>query len=125
MCELSVSCPLLSLLSMSSEPECSLLEHNYGFYTRVILCFPIDQGKPYTRLRVIILYACFAYRFGDIVEVVSILGYPFQSSQRCETLVNAMLRFSSGKTAVLHCHYNDIPMHPLPFFQIFGNKVAM
>ena len=33
--------------------------------------------------------------------------------------------FSSGKTAVLHCHYNDIPMHPLPFFQIFGNKVAM
>ena len=52
------------------------------------------------------------------------LGYPFQSvRQRSESLAHAMLRFGSGKTAVLHCHYTDIPMYPLPFFQIFGDKV--
>ena len=63
-------------------------------------------------------------RFGDIVEVVGTLGYPYKLvRQKSESLAHAMLRFGSGKTAVLHCHYTDIPMYPLPFFQIFGDKV--
>ena len=58
------------------------------------------------------------------MEAVGTLGYPFQLRPKSESLAHAMLRFGSGKTAVLHCHYTDIPMYPIPFFQIFGDKVS-
>ena len=61
-------------------------------------------------------------RFGEIEEVIGTTGYPFKRS-RVESLADAMLRFKSGKTATLFCHFVDIPIQPLPFFQVFGDKV--
>ena len=54
--------------------------------------------------------------------MVGVVEYPLKLCEG-ESLGKALLRFSSGPTASLYCHYNDIPMHPLPFFQIFGEKV--
>ena len=64
------------------------------------------------------------YRFGDVSEVVGMVDYPLKAS-KCETLAHSLLRFTSGKTAALYCHFNTIPMTKLPFFQIFGDKVIM
>lgn len=59
--------------------------------------------------------------FGDITEVVGVVGHPYAPSKG-ESLVRALFKFKNGKTAALHCNYMDIPMTPLPFFQIFGTK---
>ena len=61
-------------------------------------------------------------RFGEIAEVAGFVGYPLQASN-CESLAHVLLKFSGGATGVLHGHFMDIPMHKLPFFQIFGDKV--
>lgn len=50
------------------------------------------------------------------------VGYPYKLSQ-VESLAHVLLRFKNGKMATLYCHHTNIPMHPLPFFQIFGSKV--
>lgn len=42
-----------------------------------------------------------------------------------ESLASVLLRFTSGFTATLYAHRNGIPMYPLPFFQIFGDKVGL
>lgn len=63
-------------------------------------------------------------RFGEVEEVVGMVDYPLKSS-RCETLGHSLLRFKSGLTASLYCHFNNIPMTTLPFFQIFGDKVCL
>ena len=55
-------------------------------------------------------------------DVVGVVDYPLKES-RCETLAHSILRFSSGITATLYCHFMQIPMYPLPFFQVFGDKV--
>ena len=62
-------------------------------------------------------------------ECIGTIGYPFKvdgvnPSQAVETQASALLRFQNDKTADIFCHYNDIHMHPLPFFQIFGEKVT-
>ena len=62
------------------------------------------------------------HRFGEVDEVVGVVGYPFQVS-KVESLAQVLLRFTSGKTASLYCHDSTAPMHPLPFFQVFGEKV--
>lgn len=61
-------------------------------------------------------------RFGEVDEVVGMVDYPLEASN-CETLAHSLLRFRSGLSASLYCHFNRIPMTTLPFFQIFGNKV--
>ena len=99
-----------------------------AFWLESIATYVIHLFKVWYRARKVCIlyslcYVCTACRLGDIVKVVGIVGYPFQLTQRSESLAHAMLRFGSGKTAVLHCHYNDIPMYPIPFFQIFGDKV--
>ena len=53
---------------------------------------------------------------------MGVVGHPYQFS-RVESLAQVLLRFTSGKTAALYCHYSTAPMHPLPFFQVFGEKV--
>ena len=50
------------------------------------------------------------------------VDYPLKAS-KCESLAHVLLRFKDGAKAALHCHFMDIPMHKLPFFQIFGDKV--
>ena len=50
-------------------------------------------------------------------------GHPYTASKG-ESLVHSLFRFKNGKMASLYCHYMDIPMTPLPFFQIFGTKVG-
>ena len=52
------------------------------------------------------------------------VGHPYQLS-RVESLAQVLLQFTSGKTATLYGHYSTAPMHPLPFFQVFGEKVSM
>ena len=54
--------------------------------------------------------------------MVGVVGYPFQVS-KVESLAQVFLQFNSGKTASLYCHDSIAPMHPLPFFQVFGEKV--
>ena len=61
-------------------------------------------------------------RFGEVAEVVGVMGRPLQLC-RGESLVHSILRFSSGLHATLHCHFNTITMHPLPFFHLSGDKV--
>ena len=51
------------------------------------------------------------------------IDYPLKAS-KCETLAQSILRFSSGATASLYCHFNRTPMTNMPFFQIFGDKVG-
>ena len=51
------------------------------------------------------------------------VGHPYAPSKG-ESLVQALFKFENGKTASLYCNYMDIPMTPLPFFQIFGTKVG-
>lgn len=64
------------------------------------------------------------HRLGEVAEVLGMVDYPLKHS-KCETLSQSLLRFSSGKTAALYCHFNRIPMTKLPFFQIFGDKVSI
>ena len=61
-------------------------------------------------------------RFGEVAEVVGVMGRPLQLC-RGESLVHSILQFSSGLHATLHCHFNTITMHPLPFFHLSGDKV--
>ena len=70
-----------------------------------------------------LLYLGTYCRFGDIAEVVGITGHPYTPSKG-ESLVHSLFKFKNGKTASLYCNYMDIPMTPLPFFQIFGTKVG-
>lgn len=53
---------------------------------------------------------------------MGVVEHPYQFSQ-LESLAQLLLRFTSGKTATLYAHYSTAPMHPLPFFQVFGEKV--
>ena len=53
---------------------------------------------------------------------MGVVGHPYQLS-RVESLAQVLLQFTSGKTATLYGHYSTAPMHPLPFFQVFGEKV--
>lgn len=55
---------------------------------------------------------------------MGVVDYPLKAS-RCETLTHSLFRFRSGLTASLYCHFNTIPMTPLPFFQIFGDKASV
>ena len=55
---------------------------------------------------------------------MGVVGHPFQLS-RVESLAQVLLQFTSGKTATVYGHYSTAPMHPLPFFQVFGEKVRM
>ena len=50
------------------------------------------------------------------------VDYPLKAS-KCESLAHVLFKFKDGAKAALHCHFMDIPMHKLPFFQIFGDKV--
>ena len=54
--------------------------------------------------------------------MVGVVGHPYQLSQ-VESLAQLLLQFTSGKTATLYAHYSTAPMYPLPFFQVFGEKV--
>ena len=81
---------------------------------------------PYSNITACIytcsLSGCALYRCGDISEVAGFVGYPLKAS-KCETLAHVLLKFKGGVNGVLHAHFMDIPMHKLPFFQIFGEKV--
>ncbi len=55
--------------------------------------------------------------------MVGAIGYPYRLS-KVESLAHVLLRFKNGKMATLYCHHTTIPMHPVPFFQIFGDKVS-
>ncbi|XP_011403585.2 PREDICTED: uncharacterized protein LOC105312547 [Amphimedon queenslandica] len=58
---------------------------------------------------------------GDISKVVSTMAYPWESVKG-ESLADALIQFKNGRTGLLHCHTNIIPMEKIPFFQIFGTK---
>ena len=60
---------------------------------------------------------------GEVEEVIGILEHPYKPFKG-ESLAHALLRFKDGRTASLYCHYMDIPMTKLPFFQIFGPEVG-
>ena len=62
-------------------------------------------------------------RLGEIAEVAGFVGYPLKAS-KCESLVHVLVQFRGGARGVLHAHFMDIPMHKIPFFQIFGDKVS-
>ena len=62
------------------------------------------------------------HRFGEVGEVIGVTGHPLRVC-RGESLVQSLLQFTSGLTTTLHCHFNNVPMTPLPFFQIFGDQV--
>ena len=61
-------------------------------------------------------------KMGEICEVIGITAHPFKPN-KVKTLGHALLRFDSGKVGILHCHYMDIPMTNLPFFQVFASDV--
>ena len=61
---------------------------------------------------------------GDIKEVVGVVSHPWKM-MRGESLACALLKFENGLPGTLHCHYNDIPMAEIPFFQIFGSQVLI
>ena len=52
------------------------------------------------------------------------VDYPLKAS-KCESLAHVLLKFREGAKGALHCHFMDIPMQKLPFFQIFGDKVFL
>lgn len=65
----------------------------------------------------------FIISLGDISKVVSVTDSPWEAVKG-ESLANALFQFRNGKTGLLHCHVNNIPMERIPFFQIFGSKVS-
>ena len=60
---------------------------------------------------------------GEVEEVIGTLGHPYTPFEG-ESLANTLIKFKDGRTGSLYCHYMNIPMTQLPFFQIFGNKVG-
>ena len=60
---------------------------------------------------------------GEVDEVIGTVGYPYTPFDG-ESLSNALIRFKDGRTGSLYCHYMNIPMTQLPFFQVFGTKVS-
>ena len=64
-------------------------------------------------------------RLGEVDEVVGVVGHPYKQYKGAESLAHALLRFKDGRLATLYCHYMDIAMTTLPFFQIFGPEVGV
>ena len=57
--------------------------------------------------------------------MVGVVGHPYKQYKGAESLAHALLRFKDGRLATLYCHYMDIAMTTLPFFQIFGPEVGV
>jgi predicted dehydrogenase len=58
---------------------------------------------------------------GEIESVVAVNEHPL-ASMAGESLTQAIVRFSSGKSASFHCLVMDAPLSKQPFFRIQGSK---
>ena len=56
-------------------------------------------------------------------SALGVVGHPLRFSP-VESLAEVLLRFRDGRSASLFAHISTAPMSPLPFFQLFGDKVS-